>query len=164
MQALCYRNPRRNVFPSGGMAEWFKAPVLKTGVPQGTGGSNPSPSAKFFLDAQRCLPGMATRRRLGILPAIFSCQNFEKIAASKTGSFNRRQGGPCAPSRGQAKRNRRRQEPGVSPRQWLPASRNEVPVPRPALPMPRNGLPACFCLVTMPRTRLPMQINDVTIH
>ena len=29
------------------MAEWFKAPVLKTGVPQGTGGSNPSPSAIF---------------------------------------------------------------------------------------------------------------------
>ena len=27
------------------MAEWFKAPVLKTGVPQDTGGSNPSPSA-----------------------------------------------------------------------------------------------------------------------
>jgi UDP-2,3-diacylglucosamine hydrolase len=27
------------------MAEWFKASVLKTDVPQGTGGSNPSPSA-----------------------------------------------------------------------------------------------------------------------
>jgi hypothetical protein len=30
---------------SGGVAEWFMAPVLKTGVPKGTGGSNPSPSA-----------------------------------------------------------------------------------------------------------------------
>ncbi len=29
----------------GGMAEWPIAPVLKTGVPKGTGGSNPSPSA-----------------------------------------------------------------------------------------------------------------------
>ena len=29
----------------GGVAEWSNAPVLKTGVPQGTGGSNPSPSA-----------------------------------------------------------------------------------------------------------------------
>ena len=29
----------------GGMAEWLIAPVLKTGVPQGIGGSNPSPSA-----------------------------------------------------------------------------------------------------------------------
>ena len=28
------------------MAEWLIAPVLKTGGPQGLGGSNPSPSAK----------------------------------------------------------------------------------------------------------------------
>jgi hypothetical protein len=31
---------------NGGMAEWFKAPVLKTGVGQLTVGSNPSPSAQ----------------------------------------------------------------------------------------------------------------------
>ena len=31
----------------GGVAEWTKAAVLKTAVPQGTGGSNPSPSASF---------------------------------------------------------------------------------------------------------------------
>ena len=31
--------------PAGGVAEWLKAPVLKTGSPQkGLGGSNPSPS------------------------------------------------------------------------------------------------------------------------
>ena len=30
--------------PAGGMAEWLKAAVLKTVVPKGTGGSNPSPS------------------------------------------------------------------------------------------------------------------------
>jgi hypothetical protein len=30
----------------GGMAEWFKAAVLKTAVPRGTVGSNPTPSAK----------------------------------------------------------------------------------------------------------------------
>ena len=30
----------------GEMAEWSNAPVLKTGVLQGTGGSNPSLSAK----------------------------------------------------------------------------------------------------------------------
>jgi putative holliday junction resolvase len=29
----------------GGVAEWSNAPVLKTGVPQGTEGSNPSPTA-----------------------------------------------------------------------------------------------------------------------
>ena len=29
----------------GGVAEWFKAVVLKTTVPKGTGGSNPSSSA-----------------------------------------------------------------------------------------------------------------------
>ena len=30
---------------SGGMAEWLKAPVLKTGMEQSIVGSNPSPSA-----------------------------------------------------------------------------------------------------------------------
>jgi hypothetical protein len=30
----------------GGVAEWSKAAVLKTVVPQGTVGSNPTPSAK----------------------------------------------------------------------------------------------------------------------
>lgn len=32
----------------GGMAEWLKAAVLKTVVPQGTVGSNPTSSAKSF--------------------------------------------------------------------------------------------------------------------
>lgn len=31
------------------MAEWFNAPVLKTDVLKGTGGSNPSPSAKYKM-------------------------------------------------------------------------------------------------------------------
>ena len=31
----------------GGVAEWFKAPVLKTGFPQGNVGSNPTPSANI---------------------------------------------------------------------------------------------------------------------
>lgn len=30
----------------GGVSEWFKEAVLKTVVPQGTGGSNPSSSAR----------------------------------------------------------------------------------------------------------------------
>ena len=29
------------------MVEWFIAPVLKTGDPQGSVGSNPTPSARF---------------------------------------------------------------------------------------------------------------------
>jgi hypothetical protein len=33
-------------FAPGGMAEWSNAAVLKTVVPQGTGGSNPSSSAQ----------------------------------------------------------------------------------------------------------------------
>ncbi len=33
-------------FWRGELAEWSNAPVLKTGVPQGTGGSNPSFSAR----------------------------------------------------------------------------------------------------------------------
>ena len=32
----------------GGVVEWPKAPVLKTGVVQATVGSNPTPSAIFF--------------------------------------------------------------------------------------------------------------------
>ncbi len=33
------------IFSLGGMAEWLKAPVLKTGMEQSIVGSNPSPSA-----------------------------------------------------------------------------------------------------------------------
>jgi hypothetical protein len=36
---------------AGGMAEWFKAAVLKTVVPRGTVGSNPTPSARKFIRA-----------------------------------------------------------------------------------------------------------------
>ena len=36
---------RLNPVRTGGMAERFKAPVLKTGDPQGSVGSNPTPSA-----------------------------------------------------------------------------------------------------------------------
>ncbi len=35
---------------NGGMAEWFKAPVLKTGLVKANVGSNPSPSAIFKQD------------------------------------------------------------------------------------------------------------------
>ncbi len=35
---------------SGRMAEWSNAPVLKTGVLRGTGGSNPSPSANHNVN------------------------------------------------------------------------------------------------------------------
>lgn len=38
----------RPVQKSGGMAEWLKAAVLKTVVPQGTVGSNPTSSATFL--------------------------------------------------------------------------------------------------------------------
>ena len=41
------------------MAEWLIAPVLKTGGPQGLGGSNPSPSAR--LGAVRPLARVRTR-------------------------------------------------------------------------------------------------------
>jgi hypothetical protein len=33
---------------AGGVTEWFKVAVLKTAVPQGTGGSNPSSSVDRF--------------------------------------------------------------------------------------------------------------------
>jgi hypothetical protein len=34
----------------GGMAERFNAPVLKTGDPQGSVGSNPTPSARLIFN------------------------------------------------------------------------------------------------------------------
>lgn len=37
---------RMNTAEYGEVSEWFKEPVLKTGVGQPTEGSNPSPSAK----------------------------------------------------------------------------------------------------------------------
>lgn len=45
-------NPAHHItcvrFISGGVAEWLKAAVLKTAVPLGTVGSNPTPSANIF--------------------------------------------------------------------------------------------------------------------
>jgi hypothetical protein len=38
------------------MSEWFKEPVLKTGVAQATVGSNPTPSANLSLQAVRSDP------------------------------------------------------------------------------------------------------------
>ena len=46
----------------GRVAEWTIAPVLKTGAPQGAGGSNPSPSA-FFRDENPRVPGFVYGRR-----------------------------------------------------------------------------------------------------
>ena len=39
-----------STFDAGGMAEWSIAAVLKTVELRGSGGSNPSPSAKFCED------------------------------------------------------------------------------------------------------------------
>ena len=39
------------------MAEWFKAAVLKTAVPRGTVGSNPTPSAKKRFPPSRAVRG-----------------------------------------------------------------------------------------------------------
>ena len=39
----------------GGMAEWLKAAVLKTVVPQGTVGSNPTSSARYVTGRAICL-------------------------------------------------------------------------------------------------------------
>ena len=52
-------------YTNGGMSEWSKEAVLKTVVPKGTVGSNPTPSARKFsiakfhewLVARSCLDG-----------------------------------------------------------------------------------------------------------
>ena len=50
---------RVNYQRNGWVAEWSKAPVLKTGVGQPTVGSNPTPSALFF-----CLTPMAASPKM----------------------------------------------------------------------------------------------------
>jgi hypothetical protein len=50
----------------GGMAEWFKAPVLKTGVGQPTVGSNPSPSAELSGRCQSGRMGPPAKRLSGL--------------------------------------------------------------------------------------------------
>ncbi len=45
----------------GRVAEWSNAPVLKTGVPQGTGGSNPSPTAWQMFNSCPSLPACCAR-------------------------------------------------------------------------------------------------------
>jgi hypothetical protein len=50
----CRRCPARigvSLFDDGGVAEWSKAAVLKTVVPQGTVGSNPTSSAMTFVQS-----------------------------------------------------------------------------------------------------------------
>jgi hypothetical protein len=41
-------------YKNGGMLEWTNRPVLKTGVPQGTGGSNPPPTALRRAPLAKC--------------------------------------------------------------------------------------------------------------
>ena len=48
-QNVTYRLEASLITPYGEMAEWSNAPVLKTGVLRGTGGSNPSLSAKISV-------------------------------------------------------------------------------------------------------------------
>lgn len=62
---LCYPKP----YQLGGMAEWLNAAVLKTVVPQGTVGSNPTSSAKLIAPFSErrflILNAMALRGRVG---------------------------------------------------------------------------------------------------
>jgi hypothetical protein len=55
------------IFTFGRVAEWSNAPVLKTGVPQGTGGSNPSPTAES-RQAGRATFDVGAARRKSVLP------------------------------------------------------------------------------------------------
>ena len=43
-----------NFVIAGGMAEWFKAAVLKTASPKGDVGSNPTPSAMHHVGCTAC--------------------------------------------------------------------------------------------------------------
>ena len=43
---------------SGGMAEWSNAAVLKTAIPQGIVGSNPTPSVKLEVLLEGVLPAV----------------------------------------------------------------------------------------------------------
>ena len=54
--AVDLRNGTIHAEVAGGVAEWLKAAVLKTVVPQGTGGSNPSSSANKVFTAKQTDP------------------------------------------------------------------------------------------------------------
>ena len=43
-----------DIMTYGRVTEWFKEPVLKTGVGQLTEGSNPSPSARLVIQPTVC--------------------------------------------------------------------------------------------------------------
>jgi hypothetical protein len=47
----------------GGVVEWLMAPVLKTGDPKGSVGSNPTPSVNFLLVAHERECGHSRARR-----------------------------------------------------------------------------------------------------
>ena len=55
LQEVYYFSKKSSYLCGGGLAEWSNAAVLKTVVPKGTGGSNPSASAvlKESLDFSR---------------------------------------------------------------------------------------------------------------
>jgi hypothetical protein len=59
LPAICKKTGYGKIQPQkpGGMAEWFKAPVLKTGMVKAIVGSNPSPSACFRKQRQAKPPG-----------------------------------------------------------------------------------------------------------
>src|SRR5271165_2492025 len=63
------------------MAEWSIAPVLKTGDPQGSVGSNPTPSAMLIMnDLDRDVhPHRNTSRNTSILPLSFLLGLFYEI-------------------------------------------------------------------------------------
>ena len=70
-------------FAPGGMAEWSNAAVLKTVVPSGTGGSNPSSSAttckpgqllagrvRYFCEPSKATSGSFCKERKNNEPAV----------------------------------------------------------------------------------------------
>jgi hypothetical protein len=69
LPAICKKTGYGKIQPQkpGGMAEWFKAPVLKTGMVKAIVGSNPSPSACYESTSRFAIwggAGVAERDRL----------------------------------------------------------------------------------------------------
>ena len=68
------RHIDRGPVPRGGVAEWFKAAVLKTVEPRGSGGSNPSSSATLGQSPPGPLPQLEGPHKW------FAGRNFRPLA------------------------------------------------------------------------------------
>ena len=90
--ATCTRRGDRRI--SGGVSEWLKEAVLKTVVPKGTVGSNPTASARKCQSPE--LLGAFLKFSLENVSHLVACQN-ATLSQNKTGEESRTRASPMHP-------------------------------------------------------------------